>query len=105
MAKIPVDIKQLIQKYLDSLRTQGIDIIEAFLFGSYANGNYTELSDIDIAVISDSFEGRRFFDKNKIRKATLAVSAKIEVIPFNPKDFTSDNPFAKEIMETGIRIA
>ncbi len=105
MAKVPTSIKVLIDNYLESLNAHGINIISAFIFGSYANGNYTELSDIDIALISDDFEGKRFFDKNKIRKITLSISTKIEVIPFNPDDFNLENPFAKEIIDTGIKVA
>ncbi|HRX48916.1 MAG TPA: hypothetical protein P5120_15455 [Spirochaetota bacterium] len=32
------------------------------------------------------------------------VSSMIEVIPFAEEDFNEENPFAKEIMKTGIRI-
>ena len=68
MAKIPASIKELIDNYIEALTAQGINIIGAFIFGSYARGNYTDFSDIDIALISNDFEGNRFFDKNKIRK-------------------------------------
>lgn len=105
MAKIPASIKKIIDNYIEALTAQGINIISAFIFGSYARGNYTDLSDIDIALISNDFEGNRFFDKNKIRKITLSISSKIEVIPFNPDDFTLENPFAKEIIDTGIKVA
>ncbi len=105
MAKVPTSIKVLIDNYIESLNAHGIKIIDAFIFGSYAKGNYTELSDIDIALISNDFEGNRFFDKNKIRKITLSISSKIEVIPFNPEDFTHENPLAKEIIDTGIKVA
>jgi hypothetical protein len=48
--------------------------------------------------------GDRIDDKDKIRSITLAVSSEIEVIPFSPGDFNLQNPFAKEIIETGIRL-
>ncbi|HPJ36696.1 MAG TPA: hypothetical protein PK358_17805 [Spirochaetota bacterium] len=41
---------------------------------------------------------------DKIRKYTLSVSSMIEVIPFAVEDFNEENPFAKEIIKTGIRI-
>ena len=34
----------------------------------------------------------------------LSVSSEIEVIPFSSKDFNLQNPFAKEIMKTGIEL-
>ena len=64
-------------------------------------GNYREWSDIDIALVSDIFEGDRIDDKDKIRSITLSVSSEIEVVPFTPNDFTLQNPFVKEILRTG----
>ncbi len=104
MVQFPAKIKNTIDNYLKALHTNNIPIKEAILFGSYANGNYQEWSDIDIALVSELFGGDRIADKDKIRKITLSVSSAIEVIPFSPKDFNSKNPFAKEILETGIRL-
>lgn len=104
MAKIPDKIKTVIEKYLILLNDNNIRLKNAYLFGSYAKGNYNEWSDIDIALISDTFEGIRIKDRDKIRKITLSVSSNFEVLPFNPKDFSLENPLAKEIIETGIRL-
>lgn len=104
MAAIPDNIKALLDKYLLLLDQNNVKLRNAYLFGSYANGKHTDLSDIDIALVSDTFEGVRIKDKDKIRKLTLSVSSKLEVLPFNPSDFSKSNPLAKEIMETGIKL-
>ncbi len=104
MVQIPAKIKSIINSYLRALDSNSIPIKEAILFGSYARGNYQEWSDIDIALVSDIFEGNRINDKDKIRKVTLSISCEIEVTPFSPEDFTLQNPFVKEIIETGIKI-
>jgi len=104
MVKIPDKIKTIIEKYLVLLNDNNIQLRNAYLFGSYAKGNFNEWSDIDIALISDTFEGIRIKDRDKIRGITLSVSSNIEVLPFNPKDFSLENPLAKEIIETGIRL-
>jgi len=104
MVQLPDKVKRIINDYLKALSRNNIPIKEAVLFGSYASGNYGEWSDIDIAIVSDIFNGNLFDDKDKIRKVTLSVSSEIEVIPFSPDDFNLDNPFAKEIMKTGIRL-
>ena len=104
MAQIPAKVRNTIDKYLASLRENNIPIKQAILFGSYARGNYHEWSDIDLALVSDIFEGNRIDDRGKIRRITLRVSCDIEVLPYRPQDFNSDDPFVKEIMETGIRI-
>lgn len=104
MEQLPVKVKNTIISYLQALGRNNIPIKEAILFGSYARGNYQEWSDIDIALVSDIFEGNRIVDKDKIRKITLSISSEIEAIPFSPKDFNLQNPFAKEILTTGIRL-
>ena len=101
MVQLPSKIKETIAKYLQELNRNNIPIKEAVLFGSYAMGNYREWSDIDIALVSDIFEGDRIDDKDKIRSITLSVSSEIEVVPFTPNDFTLQNPFVKEILRTG----
>jgi predicted nucleotidyltransferase len=104
MADIPNQVQRIISQYLALLKDHGFPIQEAILFGSYARGNATQWSDIDLALVSDEFEGVRFTDKNKIRKLTISVSSDLEVLPFNPKDFTPSNPLVKEILDTGIRV-
>ena len=104
MVKIPDKIRSIIERYISSLRDNNISVKDAYLFGSYAKGKNNEWSDIDIAIISDSFEGIRIKDKDKIRKITLSVSSSLEILPFNPKDFSLENPLAREIIETGIRL-
>ena len=104
MAKIPVEIKNKINKYLNDLKKNNIPIKEAILFGSYAKGTQKEWSDIDIALVSEIFKGNRIEDKDKIRLITISVSSQIEVIPFSPKDFNENNPLAREIIDTGIKL-
>lgn len=86
------------------MESNNIPIKEAVLFGSYSKGNFHKWSDIDIALVSDIFQGIRMIDRKRIREIKLNVSSDIEVIPFRPQDFTKDNPLVKEILETGMRI-
>jgi len=104
MAEVPARIEEILKRYFEILRQNKIPIKNAFLFGSYAKGNYNEWSDIDIALVSDIFEGNRINDRKKIRKLTLSISSSLEVLPFNSNDFNNENPFAKEIIETGIKL-
>ncbi|HRX16953.1 MAG TPA: nucleotidyltransferase domain-containing protein [Spirochaetota bacterium] len=105
MDKIPNNIAEIINKYLLSLKENNLIISQAYLFGSYAKGTYEEYSDIDIALVSAKFCGDRMADRGMIRKSTIRNSPLIEVIPFAESDFTMENPFAKEIMNHGLRIA
>lgn len=102
MVKIPDQIREIINKYIEELEDNHIHIRRAVLFGSYARGKADDWSDIDIALVSESFEGNRFDDRGKIRKITLSVSSDLSPLPFRPEDFSPDNPFVKEIIEKGI---
>ena len=104
MLQLPVKVKNIIDKYLQALDHNNISIKEAVLFGSCARGKYQKWSDIDIALASNIFTGDRIADKDKIRKITLSINSEIDVIPFASGDFNLQNPFAKEILETGIRL-
>lgn len=104
MAKIPNKVKKILEQYLTALKANNIPVKQAILFGSYARGEYGQWSDIDIALVSEIFEGNRMDDRSKIREITLSVSSDLEVLPYHPKDFTPADPFVREILRTGIRI-
>jgi predicted nucleotidyltransferase len=81
---------------------------EVYLFGSYATGTNREESDIDVAVVSDEFQGIRFYDRQRvhqiIKNDLLDVFHHLEIHPFKTEHFTPDNPFVEEILRTGRRI-
>ncbi len=104
MDKIPDSIKNIIDRYINVLCSNDISVESAFLFGSYSKGTSDEWSDIDIALVSGIFTGDRIRDRDKVRKFTRRVSSMIEVMPFSIEDFNDTNPFAREIIKTGIRI-
>ncbi|MBZ0199364.1 MAG: nucleotidyltransferase domain-containing protein [Ignavibacteriaceae bacterium] len=79
-------------------------IDSVYLFGSYANGNPGEYSDIDIAIVSPKFEGDRFNDIKKLARYIIKSSNDLEIHPIKSEDFTEDNPFANEIIKTGVKI-
>ncbi len=97
------DLRNIIDKFV-MLVSQDFPLRGVYLFGSYAKGNPGEYSDIDLAIVSDKFEGSRFFDKQKLNNFILKTSIDLEIHPFKTDDFTEDNPFVKEILETGIKI-
>ena len=98
------DAPDIARRYAEYLR-QEIHVLGIYLFGSYARGNIRADSDIDIAVISDSFTGDPVDDLTTLLLMKSDIDNRIEPHPFLPADFTRDNPFAREIMETAVRIA
>jgi hypothetical protein len=98
------DLDKIIADIISALTELNLTIDEMYLFGSFANNTEKSWSDIDIAVVSRDFQGVRFRDIEKIIDIFLKIDNRIELHPFALKDFTPDNPFAEEIMQTGKRI-
>lgn len=76
----------------------------AYLFGSYAKGHARRDSDIDVAVISQDLSGDWLDDFCRLTRIADDIDARIEVIPFLPKDFRDENPLVWEIKTNGIQL-
>jgi len=103
MAEIQPNILKIIEDYIFLLENKGFSIKEAYLFGSYAHGTQNERSDIDIAIISEKFEGNRFLDKEKIRGLYRQIDLRISTLPLN-KEGLSDFFIRDEVIQKGIKL-
>lgn len=93
------------KEFISLLSKNGLDISEAYLFGSAARGAMKESSDIDIAVVSSKFEGILFHDIKKISKYRRMIDLRLEIHPFSLNEIQSDPPaFFEIIQKEGIRV-
>jgi predicted nucleotidyltransferase len=88
--------------YAEDVR-RALPVDKVMLFGSYAKGTATELSDVDIGVFLKDFNGRKRTD---ITTELLGLGWKYNDFYLEPHVFPSselynDNPFVKEILRTG----
>ncbi len=97
-------ILKSIQKYVDELRKRHIDVIAAYLFGSYAKGKPTEWSDVDVAIITRKFIGDSFDFKFLLMQIAREVDFNIEPHPYLLTEFNKNNPFTLEIIRTGKKV-
>ncbi|MEF8824149.1 MAG: nucleotidyltransferase domain-containing protein [Desulfohalobiaceae bacterium] len=88
-----------IQRYLVELKKHGIPVQRALLFGSWARGYPGEGSDVDVALISQSFSGDRFEDRRKIVPFRRMINSRIEPIPFTPQDLEMGGNLVDEILQ------
>jgi len=98
-------IKQSVEKYTTAVRDV-FPVEKVVLFGSYAKGTATELSDVDICFFLGSFGGKRRVD---VIRELLSLTHDYEGVYFEPIAFPSseiqnDNPFVKEILRTGVEV-
>jgi predicted nucleotidyltransferase len=104
-----MDKKQVINylhKLLIQLELQGVKINKAFLYGSYAYGNPNEESDIDVALISEMFEGNYDELAGNIWVTSKKVNIHIEPYLLSNNKFNTDNisPILNIIKTKGITI-
>lgn len=100
---IATDVEKRIQSLIQ-LAAKELRLEAVYLFGSTAKGHAHEWSDIDLAIISPDFTGDSFEDTKKLFPYILQVDTAIEVHTFRPVDFSTNDPFVKEIISSGIRI-
>lgn len=101
---ISKEIMQSIQKYIEKI-SQYYKIEAIILFGSYAKGTENEDSDIDIAIISSDFNDV-IEDGAKLIGFTWKIDTRIEPHPITKEDYENiSNPFVREVMDTGIKVA
>jgi len=98
-------VKRQAGDYADAVR-QTLPVDKAVLFGSYAQGSASELSDIDICFFLRDFGGKRRVD---VIAYLLDLAGAFKGVFFEPLVFpTSEiergNPFVQEILATGIEM-
>lgn len=102
MVKKQASIDISIKKYIEALE-QKIKVSKVILYGSWANGQPTEHSDIDLAVFSPDFGKNKIRELQLLSKLAWAVDESIEAIPYSVDKLNNPNPssFVYEILQTG----
>jgi predicted nucleotidyltransferase len=95
---------QKIKSFISILEKNKLHIKNAYLFGSYANGNNNELSDIDFALVSDEFSGDLWEDKKILRQYKHLISWDLSPLPFTSLEFENNFFVKEEVIAKGIKI-
>jgi len=93
----------IVKEYINFLKDNKYDIQRVYVFGSYAKGNFTEDSDIDLAIILKNVKNS-FNMQVDLMKLRRKFDTRIEPHPFDENDFDTSNPLAHEILSTGIKV-
>ena len=101
------EVIQLLKKYIEILRSEGISVSKAFLFGSYIDNSASEESDIDVLLVSDGFEESNDKLVGKVWRLTSKVNSKIEPFLIGTKSYenSENSPLILKVKKTGIQIA
>jgi len=102
MVKDKTVIKNKINKYIETLKKH-IKINKVILYGSWANGNPDEFSDIDLAIFSPDFGKHKLKELQLLSKLAWEVDESIEAIPYSSEQLNTEDPkdFIYVIIKTG----
>lgn len=103
MNETPVNIEKAIKiaKEYKDLVAEHLPLKALYLYGSYSKGNYTEDSDIDIAVVVERMSDDYFEDAPLLWKLKRKISNLIEPVLLTED---TNNPLYADILKTGILI-
>jgi uncharacterized protein len=99
-------VNQVIQFFTDELRQSGMEINAVILFGSYSTGSATDQSDIDIAIVSQSFLDYEFSNRfhligRHIVKTVQQYHIPIDVIPLTQDEYENEKSIRMEFIRSG----
>jgi predicted nucleotidyltransferase len=104
MAKNKYKIRKILRLLIRNLESKGIEISQLILYGSYAHGKPRTYSDIDIAVVSPSFNGKSILKRQELLgEAIFPLGEPIEALGYTPQECKYPHPmsFISEILTTG----
>jgi predicted nucleotidyltransferase len=98
------EIIEILKKYIFVLRSEGIAIDKAYLYGSYLSNTATDDSDIDIMIVTENEDD---YSTGKIWSLTRKVNSKIEPYLVEKRRFNDnvDSPLIDLVKRTGLEIA
>ena len=98
------EVIAILRTYIYLLRSEGISVDKAFLYGSYLSNTATSESDIDLMIVTDNDTDD--YLAGKIWNLTRKVNSRIEPFLVGTKRFYSDDnsPLVDLVKRTGLEI-
>lgn len=97
--------KQIVNKYINNLLQDGLKVQAAYIYGSYAKGNFAQDSDIDICIVSSDISAENEQDWIRLGKARWDIDLRLAPVGYSTKEFKKEwTPLLQEIKETGIKV-
>lgn len=82
----------VVRRYLSTLKSQGIPVAFGVIFGSHAVGKAEQWSDIDLLVVSPSYDQeRKRADINFLWRVAARTDSRIEPIPVGLEQYDKDD--------------
>ena len=104
MAQVPNQVINSIKRFKESIKS-GLNVKKVILFGSYARGNYTDNSDIDVCIIAENISNS-YLAMLQIAPKAVDIDVRIEPVVFSDEEFSEANLYGllKEVKNYGIEV-
>ena len=91
--------------FIKEIKSLGVNLRRAILFGSFADNRQHEWSDIDLLLVADEFTGfgfedRKLFSRINIKKEYIDIETKTYPTAY----FKKGDPFIDHIKHSGIEL-
>lgn len=98
------EIIDILKKYIYILKTEGISVEKAFLYGSYLSNTATDDSDIDLMIVTENENDDLL--AGKVWSLTKRVNSKIEPFIVGTSRFYASeySPLIELVKRTGLEI-
>jgi len=91
------------KKFVEKAKQNHIEILDAWIFGSYAKGNFNNNSDIDLALVLP--ENSISFDTDvRLMALRKGEETMIETHTYSKNDFSTNIPIVEQIKRFGFRL-
>ena len=99
-------IKEIANAIKIFFKDRNIKVDKIVVFGSYAKGNYSTNSDLDIAIISADFNGKDIFQKTDMIKGLNWYLVQrfifpFDIIPISMKEWQGSSSLSIEFIREG----
>jgi uncharacterized protein len=100
------EIINIIQNILEQLSKEGISIQQAYIYGSYARGEESKNSDIDLMLISEIFDNDDDKPIGKVWRISKSIDIRIEPYTVGLQRFQNDDssPLLQIVKQEGYPI-
>ena len=98
------EIVDMLKRYIFILRSEGITVDKAYLYGSYLSNTASADSDIDVMIVTEKEDD---YEIGKIWNLTRKVNTKIEPYLVGKSRFvdSQNSPLIDLVKRTGLQIA
>ncbi len=105
MGQIHSDVERIVDCLVEAL-SKRIRVERVILFGSRARGDATELSDVDLLVVSSDFGHDILADYALLYRSLPVLDVDVDMIPYTPTKLASAerDTFLETVLEDGVTV-